>query len=103
MKQNDLIIASVKDLLPEIASIIENTLTKTALFLNVKSTLMYWGIGHFINSNLKGNNCSEYCNKIVATVSQQLKENFGKGFAYTVLTSMCNYKFRLITKLQYKY
>lgn len=41
-----------KDLLPGIAQIIEQAKQKTALFLNAETTLMYWGIGDFINKNL---------------------------------------------------
>jgi predicted nuclease of restriction endonuclease-like (RecB) superfamily len=49
---------------------------------------MNWTVGNFINENLKENNKTSYGNKIIATLSQQLTNKYGKGFTYTALTRM---------------
>jgi hypothetical protein len=78
-----------KDLLSGIISIIESSRQKTAIILNTETSLMYWSIGNHINQNLKDKNRTDYGNKIVATLSQQLTEHYGRGFTYTGLTRMC--------------
>ncbi|MCU0434017.1 MAG: PDDEXK nuclease domain-containing protein [Bacteroidia bacterium] len=90
MKKNQkLIVNSIKDLLPGIAQIIEQARSRAAIFLNAETTLMYWGIGNFINRNLKENNRTEYGSQILVTLSQELTKQFGKGFTYSALTRMC--------------
>ena len=88
-KQDELVLAFSNELLPGIAQIIEQAKQKTALFLNAETTLMYWSIGHFMNQKLKENNRTEYGSQILATLSQQLTGQYGKGFTYTALTRMC--------------
>lgn len=55
-----------------IVQIIDNARNRTAVFLNSETTLMYWNIGRYINTNLKENNKTAYGKNIVATLSQQL-------------------------------
>ena len=88
-KQDELVLAFSNELLPGIAQIIEQAKQKTAWFLNAETTLMYWSIGHFMNQKLKENNRTEYGSQILATLSQQLTGQYGKGFTYTALTRMC--------------
>ncbi len=89
MSNKDQITKFSNDLLPGIIQFIEHAKQKTALFLNVETTLLYWNIGHFINDNLKQNNRLEYGGKILATLSQQLTAHYGKGYSYSALTRMC--------------
>jgi predicted nuclease of restriction endonuclease-like (RecB) superfamily len=77
------------ELLSGITEIIEKSKTKAAVFLNSETTVLYWSIGKFINENLKTQKRTSYGNKIVATLSQQLTNKYGKGFTYTALTRMC--------------
>lgn len=77
------------ELLPGIAHIIESSRKRVAVSVLSESTLMYWNIGDYINNNFKTNNRTEYGGKILATLSQQLTEQFGKGYTYTALTRMC--------------
>lgn len=72
-----------------ISQIIEKTRNNVAIFLNCETTLMYWNIGYYTNTNLKVNNRSQYGAKILATLSQQLTSKFGKGYSYSALTRMC--------------
>jgi predicted nuclease of restriction endonuclease-like (RecB) superfamily len=75
-------------LLKGICKIVDKSLSQVAVFLNAETTMMYWSVGNFINDNLKENNRTPYGLQIVATVSQQLTEKYGKGFTYTALTRM---------------
>ena len=75
-------------LLSGIATLIDNARSKAAVILNTETTLLYWGIGDYINNHLKGKGQVIYGSKIVATVSQQLASRYGKGFTYTALTRM---------------
>ncbi|MCC7526701.1 MAG: DUF1016 family protein [Chitinophagaceae bacterium] len=72
-----------------ISQLIESARRKAAVFLNTETTLLYWSIGSFINANLKQDNRTAYGTKIIATLSQQLTANHGRGFTYTSLTRMC--------------
>jgi hypothetical protein len=84
-KQSELVSTTIQDLLPGVIQIIDFAKSKAALFLNAETTLMYWGVGHFINTNLKENNRTKYGRQILATLSQQLTLRYGKGFTYTSL------------------
>lgn len=89
MNQNRQIVDFSNDLYHGISQIIENARQKVAIFLNAETTLLYWNIGNYINENLKENNRLEYGAKILATLSQQLTNQFGKGYSYSALTRMC--------------
>lgn len=88
-KQKELMLDFSNHLLPGIVQIIESARQKAAVFVNAETTLMYWSIGNFINLNLKINDRTQYGNKILATLSQQLTSKYEKGFTYTALTRMC--------------
>ena len=72
-----------------ITELIRNAQTRVAVSLNAETTLLYWNIGDYINTNLKSSGKITYGAKIIATLSQQLTKNFGKGYTYTALTRMC--------------
>ena len=72
------------ELTNEIKSLIETTKQKVAQSINSSLTLLYWSIGHMLNNSLK----KEYGEEIVATVSQQLQKEYGKGYSYSALTRM---------------
>ena len=72
-----------------IQDIIETARKKVAIFLNTETTLLYWQIGNYINQQLILENRMAYGDKIIATLSQQLTLNFGKGYTYSALTRMC--------------
>lgn len=89
MSRKELIDGFSDNLFPGIVQLIEHSRNKAAIFLNAETTLLYWNIGQFINETLKENNRLEYGSKILATLSQQLTEKYGKGFSYSALTRMC--------------
>jgi len=73
-----------------VQSIIENARNKVAVFVNTETTLLYWQIGNYINQQLVNENRAEYGAKIIATLSQQLTMQYGKGYTYTALTRITN-------------
>ena len=72
-----------------IQNIIEKARTKVSTFLNTETTLLNWKIGNYINQQLIQENRADYGDKIIATLSQQLTLNYGKGYSYSALTRMC--------------
>ena len=69
--------------------IIESAKQKAAVFLNAETTLLYWQVGNYINEQLIHKERADYGAKIIATLSQQLTMQYGKGYTYTALTRMC--------------
>ncbi|MCK9336268.1 MAG: DUF1016 N-terminal domain-containing protein [Arcobacteraceae bacterium] len=73
-------------LLEQIKNLIEQTKQNVAVAINSSMTMMYWHIGKLINDEILQNKRAEYGKEIVATVSQQLSERYGKGYSYWALT-----------------
>lgn len=69
------------------------TESKNSAIASVNSilTMMYWDIGNTINQEILKSDRAEYGKSIVATVSQQLQAEFGKGFEKTNLTRMIKF------------
>lgn len=89
MSENTKIAKFSNELFTGIVQLIEQSKQKVALVINEETTLLYWNIGYYINENLKVNNRLEYGAKILATLSQQLTSQYGKGYSYSALTRMC--------------
>jgi len=78
-------------LFDDIKNIIEDTKLKVAISVNSSLTLMYWNIGKKINDEIVQNQRAEYGKEIVATLSQQLRQSYGKGYSYSALTRMMKF------------
>lgn len=78
-------------LLQRVAAIIENRKARAGAYANREITLMYWEVGHYINSTLLGGERAEYGKRIVATLSQQLTEKYGNSFERTKMTRMIKF------------
>ena len=89
MDNQEIIKQTSIQLLEGIAELITLARKKVAVYLNAETTLLYYGIGHYINNNLKANNRMAYGAQILATLSQQLTLAYGKGYTYTGITRMC--------------
>ncbi|NOX46433.1 MAG: DUF1016 domain-containing protein [Chlorobi bacterium] len=59
-------------LFDHIAEIIGRAQKKVAISLNTETTLLYWSIGNYINTDLKATGQVTHGSKIIATLSQQL-------------------------------
>lgn len=68
-----------KSLVEDLRQIIEQVRGRVASTVNSELTMMYWHIGERINRDVLGNQRAEYGKQIVATVSRQLQEEYGKG------------------------
>lgn len=82
---------SSQELYNKIKNLIETTKSNVATTINSSLTLMYWNIGNYINQDILDNKRAQYGKEIVATLSQQLKLNFGKGYSYSALTRMMKF------------
>jgi len=71
-----------------IDNLIENARKKVSVLLNRETTLLYWSVGHYINTELKAEDRLKYGAKILATLSQLLTQKYGKGYSYSALTRM---------------
>lgn len=71
---------TTNNLFKQIKDLIEQTKQNVAVVVNSSMTLMYWQIGNKINQDILKNKRAEYGKEIVVTLSQQLRDNFGKGF-----------------------
>lgn len=67
-------------LFKDIASLIEESRQYVAHTFNATLTLLYWKIGTRINHDLLQNKRAEYGKQIVASLTRQLTEQYGKGW-----------------------
>ena len=67
-----LIDKSLQGILDGVISIIERSRRNVAVYVNQEMTMMYWHVGQFILQEINYQDKSEYGQKIVATLSQQL-------------------------------
>lgn len=63
-----------------VGNIIEQSKRTIAVYLNSEVSMTYWKVGKFIAGELDAIGGDKYGSMIVATVSQQLTEQFGKGY-----------------------
>jgi predicted nuclease of restriction endonuclease-like (RecB) superfamily len=80
-----------KQLFKDITELIELSRKHVALTVNRELTLLYWNIGKTITTTLLKQKRAEYGEGIVATLSQQLTQSFGKGFTKSALNRMVNF------------
>lgn len=81
--QNNQIVsaASPQSLIQDLRQIIDQARGHVAATANYALSVMYWHIGERINTEVLGNQRAEYGMQIVASVSRQLREEYGsKGF-----------------------
>jgi predicted nuclease of restriction endonuclease-like (RecB) superfamily len=65
----------------DVCTIIETTRGRLATTFNAEACLMNWQIGKRIKEDVLDNKRAEYGKQIIATLSQQLVEKFGKGWS----------------------
>lgn len=75
----------------ELKLLILKTKENVAISVNSSLTLMYWTIGHKINEDILNNTRASYGKEIVATLSQELSKEFGRGYSYSSLTRMMKF------------
>jgi len=64
---------------------------RCSVTVNAALTMLYWRIGKRINEEILKGGRAEYGKEILATVSQELARDYGKGFSYSGLTRMLKF------------
>lgn len=70
---------------------IEETRTGVAATVNAGLTMLYWRIGKRISEEILHSGRAEYGKEIVATLSIQLRNDFGRGFEEKNLRRMIQF------------
>lgn len=78
-------------LLNELTQLIEQSQIQLVAQANSTLTILFWNIGHRINSEILKNKRAEYSKKIVLTLSLELKAKFGSNFAEKNLRRMLQF------------
>jgi predicted nuclease of restriction endonuclease-like (RecB) superfamily len=78
-------------LVAELRQVIAEARRQATATVNAALTLLYWRVGDRIRRNVLGTERAGYGEQIVATVSQELVREFGRGFEVTNLTRMMKF------------
>ncbi len=71
----------VEPLFQEIRQLIDSAKQRAAAAINTEITLLYWQIGHRISTEILQGQRAEYGKQIVASLSKQLTQAYGKGWS----------------------
>jgi hypothetical protein len=71
----------INNLFSEIKQLIEEARQTVATTVNAATTILYWNIGRRINTEILGNKRAEYGKEIVKTLSNELTQEFGRGWS----------------------
>ena len=80
-----------EDLVAELRELISAARHQAAVSVNRALTVLYWRVGDRIRRNILGNERAGYGQRILATLSQVLVAEFGRGFEVTNLTRMMRF------------
>src|SRR5680860_887423 len=69
------------DLVERVSSLINQARESIASYANATLTMTYWQVGVTIDSEVLGGERADYGAQILSTLSKELTERFGKGFA----------------------
>ncbi len=79
------------ELLGELRALIQAVRTRVATVVNAELTILHWRIGKRLLAENLHEGRADYGQQILASLSQQLEEEFGKGFSYSALTRMVRF------------
>ena len=80
-----------ENLVAELRQLISEARRQAATTVNVALTLLYWRVGDRIRRSILGSERAGYGERILATLSQELVGEFGRGFDVTNLTRMMKF------------
>ena len=83
----------------ELAKTIEHGKKRVTAHINGTLTLVYWQVGSKINTHILEEERAEYAGEIVASLSEQLVEHFGKSFELRNLRRMMQFS-KVFPKLE---
>lgn len=72
---------NINNLFSEIRQLIEEARQTVAVAVNSATTILYWNIGRRVNNEILENKRAEYGKEVVKTLSQELTQEFGKGWS----------------------
>ena len=78
MKELEITVPS--KLLDDIRTLINNARIRVASTANIETTLLYWNIGHRINTEVLGNKRADYGQQIVSRLATQLQNEYGSSY-----------------------
>jgi hypothetical protein len=73
-------------LFQEIRQLINAAKQRAAVAINTEITLLYWQIGHRINTEILQGQRAEYGKQVMTSLSQQLTQTYGKGWGTRYLS-----------------
>ena len=73
-------LTNIQPIATEVKQLIEQSRQNVAVAVNAEITLLYWKVGKRINEEVLGNNRAEYGKQVVASLAQQLSDEYGKGW-----------------------
>jgi predicted nuclease of restriction endonuclease-like (RecB) superfamily len=87
-----------------VASIIESRKSRAGAYANREVTLMYWEVGHYVNSVVLDGSRAAYGKRIVTELASQLQAKYGKTFDVHNLRRMMRFAekfddFQIVTEL----
>ncbi len=80
-----------KNLFHDLAEVIEQGKRQVAAQINSALTTVYWQVGKKINDHILQNKRAEYAKEIVASLSTELVNQYGKSFAERNLRRMMQF------------
>jgi len=72
---------NINSLFSEIKNLIEEARHNVALAVNATTTVLYWNIGERINTEILDNKRAIYGKEVIKSLSQNLTEEYGKGWS----------------------
>ena len=71
----------ISPLFGSIKQLIEQSKRNVAVSVNAEITMLYWNVGNAIHKEILGEQRAEYGKQVIATLSAQLEEEYGKGWS----------------------
>ena len=75
----------------ELAALIHSAKQRAAVAVNSEITLLYWQVGYRINQAVLGGERADYGKRVIATLSNELTVQFGKGWSKRNLAQMVKF------------
>lgn len=90
-RQQGAVVNDAAALLSDLRELISLARRRVATVANAEQTLLYWRMGKRIATESLIEGRAEYGKQILATVSQELMTEFGRGFTYTAIIRMVQF------------
>ena len=84
-------LTSLAPLSQELSALINSAKQRAAVAVNSEITLLYWQVGNRINQAVLGGERADYGKRVIATLSNELTAQFGKGWSKRNLAQMVKF------------